>query len=336
MLSRVASNSISLDGEAFVERAGSLADWANRILVNRTDAWGSYRGDGQFTERGTLTRSILERHFAATAGTRVIGLHTANADNLSKGGAVDIDQHGSDSAKTAINLASALHWYRSLVRFGFRPLLYSSNGKGGYHLRLLLSEQTTADRIFFFLRWLTSDYECLGMAKAPEQFPKQPDVRRCSKRLGNWIRLPGRHHKRNFWSEVWDGACWLSGREAVDFILSLTGDTASLVPRIPEAESLVVPTKSRPRSVRSSLEYRIERYFLCLPNASEGEGRDDIAYRFACFLMRDMGRSEAEALNWLEIWDLGNRPPKGRARLQRILRNAMAYGQRPIGSGLAV
>ena len=87
-------------------------------------------------------------------------------------------------------------------------------------MRVLLAEAIDASRVFHLLKWLTEDHTQLGLAAPPEQFPKQPDVRRCEKGLGNWLRLPGRHHTRDFWSRVWDGRNWLEGHEAIDFMLS--------------------------------------------------------------------------------------------------------------------
>jgi hypothetical protein len=43
--------------------------------------------------------------------------------------------------------------------------------------------------------------------------------------------------------------------------------------------------------------------------------------------------SDAAALTWLEVWDAGNRPPKGRARLEEVVKNAHAYGTNAYGSG---
>jgi hypothetical protein len=70
-----------------------------------------------------------------------------------------------------------------------------------------------------------------------------------------------------------------------------------------------------------------------LPNLGEGQGRDDVAYRFASWLVRDMALSDEVALDWLCLWDQGNRPPKGRDCLAEIMRNARNYGQRPVGCG---
>src|SRR5262249_7597795 len=138
----------------------------------------------QKTCKGQLTRARIVRHFRATGRADILGLHPANADNRSKGGALDIDQHGDDLVRAEANRLCALHWYGELVRQGFRPLLTASNGEGGYHLRVLLAEAIDAARVFHFLRWLTADYRKIGLSKAPEQFPKQADVRKCAKGLG--------------------------------------------------------------------------------------------------------------------------------------------------------
>ena len=71
-----------------------------------------------------------------------------------------------------------------------------------------------------------------------------------------------------------------------------------------------------------------------VPNLSEGQGRDDVAYHFAAFLVRDLGLCDEFALGWLARWDAGNSPPKGEARLREIIASAHAYGRRPYGAGL--
>src|SRR5262249_41801425 len=153
-----------------------------------------------------------------------LGLHTASADNLSKGGALDIDWHGPESTAPETNLRGAVAWFGALSDRGFRPLLTESNGRGGYHLRVLLADTGPADRLYSFLKRLAADHQQHGFPTSPEHFPKQPDVRRCQQGFGNWLRLPGRHHKRAFWSRVWDGDRWLAEHDAIDFMLALTGD----------------------------------------------------------------------------------------------------------------
>ena len=61
---------------------------------------------------------------------------------------------------------------------------------------------------------------CPGATGAgPEVYPKQ--YRLTGKRCGNWLRWPGKHHKRDEWSRVWDGSRWLEGSPAVDHMLDL-------------------------------------------------------------------------------------------------------------------
>ncbi|HEX5269465.1 MAG TPA: hypothetical protein VFW33_03210, partial [Gemmataceae bacterium] len=288
------------------------------------------------TVAGHLSLSRLAQHFRARDRGDIIGLHTADKDNASKGGALDIDYHGATSTAPDVNLRAAMHWYGATAHLGFRPLLLDSNGKGGFHLRLLLAEAVPAERVFHFLRSLTRDHGMLGFEKPPEQFPKQADVRRCAKGLGNWLRVPGRHHKRDFWSRVWSGDRWLGGHDAIDFLVALEGDPPALLPAIPAPAP---PPRARhfryPTGQGDNLSDRITAYMRLLPNAGEGGGRDDIAFRFAAFLVRDLALADDAALNWLCLWDEGNRPPKGRECLAEILRNARQYGQRPVGCGVA-
>jgi hypothetical protein len=324
-----------INGRAFAVRAVELAGWTEARLVNRRDACGAYYDGGQMTRRVTLNRALLTKHYRAQHAGDILGLHTADADNQSRGGAIDIDQHGDDPARAEANRIAALHWYSVLVRQGFRPLLTASNGKGGFHLRVLLTGAIDAARLFHFLRWLTADHRKVGLNKPPEQYPKQADVRKCAKRLGNWIRLPGRHYKRAYWSEIFDGTRWLAGHDAIDLMLSLTGDDSGLIPDIPPATPPPRPTCrpwTGPRT--DNLSARIAAYLRRLPNLSEGQGRDDVAYQFAAWLVRDLALVDSIALDWLERWDAGNSPPKGRERLAEILRSAHAYGQRPVGCGL--
>jgi hypothetical protein len=83
-----------------------------------------------------------------------------------------------------------------------------------------------------------------------------------------------------------------------------------------------------------NLSARVAAYLARLPNLGEGQGRDGVAYHFACWLVRDMALSDPIALEALERWDAGNSPPKGRARLEEIVKSAHLYGRSAVGSGL--
>jgi hypothetical protein len=340
---------------AWAARADELGAWAQ---VNRTDVWGGYhplseRGkqyttkDGRpavlgptTTRKGKLTEAVLRRHFRASAPEHVVGLHTTSPANTSRWGKIDVDQHGDGGATPEANLAASMAWYAELTRREFRPLLTDSNGKGGYHVGFLLTEPAPTAKVFAFLKQLTADYARHGLTAPPEVFPKQPGIKPGG--YGNWVRLPGRHHTREHWASVWDGKTWLAGDDAVAFLLTFTGDPVSLVPDEPTPP----PTPARRSVFRqyagrgshrgcTGLANRAQAYMSKLPNRGEGQGRDDVAYHFACFLVRDLALEDASALVWLGRWDAGNTPPKGRERLAEILANAHRYGTASYGSGNA-
>jgi hypothetical protein len=48
--------------------------------------------------------------------------------------------------------------------------------------------------------------------------------------LGNWLRLPGRHHTLSHFSQFWEGARWLKGAAAIMRMIDITGDSPSLIP----------------------------------------------------------------------------------------------------------
>jgi hypothetical protein len=339
---------------AWATQAEPLALWARRRLVNRTDAWGAYRPPEEWgkeyrrrdgstgklgrttTRKGRHTRCLLVNHFRATGRADVIGLHSTGEDSTSLWGALDIDRHGPTGNAADANLRAALAWHDRLAAAGFRPLLTDSNGAGGYHLRILLAGPAPTPRLYAFLQRLVADHRRHGMTAPPEAFPKQARLDQRT-RFGNWLRVPGRHHTHEHWSRVWDGARWLDDAEAVAFILALRGDPPSLLPPEPPP----APTAPR-RAWRCStagqdggnLADRAAAYLRRLPNLGEGQGRDDVAYRFAAFLVRDLGLADAVALDWLCLWDQGNSPPKGREALAEILANAARYGRRAVGSGL--
>lgn len=323
--------------------AADLAAWAWERLVNRTDVWGGYvpledRGKERVSAEGEvyklgatltrparakrgkilLTRAVLERHFRARGPRDVMGLHTTSPEQTSKWGSVEIDHHGEQGTPRELTWKAARGWYAELRHAGYHPLLTDSNGDGGYHLDVIYNRPVPTPDLYHFLRKLTANHFLYGLSAQPETFPKQPRLRpRADGRpvYGNWKRVPGRHHTRDHWSRVWDGDGWLEGAEAAGYILGLTGDPPELLPTGLE------------------LEHRVRGYLAKLPNRGEGQGRDDVAYQFACWLARDMELPDAEALRWLGEWDCGNRPPKGAERLAEILGNARNYGQRPFGAG---
>jgi hypothetical protein len=332
-------------------RNESLVAWAWDRLVNRTDAWGAYwplhRRDAgnswtaparRLRGRVLLTPDVLARHFLSKAPEHVIGLHSTSPANTSLWGALDIDWHGPTSTNPAANLAAALAWYSRLRRLGFTPLLTDSNGRGGYHLRTLFSGPVPTPLVFAFLHWLVADHAEHGLPHRPETFPKQPRID--PGRFGNWLRLPGRHHSREYWSRVWDGSHWLEGAAAVEFLLALAGDPPGLIPAnlpVPRRAQAVAsgPTAPATDPPPGDLTARITAYLGKLPSGlGEGEHRDDVAFHFGAFLVRDLGLPDEEALAWLNRWDGRNRARKGQDRLKAVLANVHLYARNARGCGL--
>jgi hypothetical protein len=327
---------------AWAERAAELAEffWP---LVNRTDVWGGYHAVadrkmvverngvkvalGKTTTRPVkskrgqivLTPDHLRQHFRATDPRHLVGLHTTAPDNTSRWGGPEIDWHGEDSTAPEVNRTAALVWHRRLEALELTPLLTDSNGHGGYHLEFLLAGPGPTAAVYRFLQWLVSDHAAHGLPAAPELFPKQPQVRAPGEKgsLGNWLRLPGMHHTNPHWSRVWDGTEFVGGDEAVEFILSLKP----------------APVETLQRALAPLCEGRIRAYAAKLPHLQEGQGRDDAAFKYGAFLVRDLWRPDDEALRWLVEWDAGNKPPKGEDRLREILGNAHAHGQNAYGAG---
>jgi hypothetical protein len=227
-----------------------LAAWAEKHLVNRRDAWGAYyRKDGaahQTTRkaqdeigpkgarrtRGPLTEAVLVNHFKREATEARVGLHSTYRDEAgecwSRWGAVDIDAHPGQPCDPAANVRYALALYAAAGALGFRPLLFDSNGRGGYHLLLVFAAPVPTRTVFSFLQWLIRDWGSHGFTRPPETFPKQPGI--AEGKYGNWLRLPGRHHTRAHHTRVWDGGRWLEAAEAIRFIVQTKGAEGSLIP----------------------------------------------------------------------------------------------------------
>jgi hypothetical protein len=283
----------------------------------------------------SLTLPVVVRHFRGERPEHVIGAHTTSPDNLSLSGTAEADAHGDGGNDPAANLRAVLAWYDQLRARGFWPLLWDSNGKGGFHLDVLLSAPIATPRLFHFLRRLVRDHARYGLPVAPETFPKQERLRPTPDgrgRYGNWCRLPGRHHTRDHWSRVWDGGRWLDGAEAVSFILALAGDPPELVPDVPPPPPSVT-TRSHPAPRGGdNLAARAAAYLRTLPNLGAGQGRDAVAFRFAAFLSGNLGLADDVCLAWLEKWDAGNSCRKGPAALAEILGNAKRYGRNAGGA----
>lgn len=232
-------------GEEWAQRAAELADWAMQRLVNRQDVWGQYsvltpaerRRSGKTYKAMTLpvkdkrgpamvTLDKLTRHFASRhlRKPQIIGLHAKSPQASSKWFAIDIDLHDENAAQAEDharrNLNGALGWCRQFQRAGYDPMLFNSNGYGGFHIWVLLAEPAPTEAVFAYVKSIVSQWERAGLDEEPETFPKK--VKDDS--IGSWFRLPGLHHSREVYSSLWSwdewlDDPWLEGHAAIDAML---------------------------------------------------------------------------------------------------------------------
>jgi len=268
-------------GEEWRERATELADWAALRLINRKDVWGQYsvptpserRDTGRTYKAMTLpakaqrggdkvTLDKLSRHFASRRlrKPQLIGLHAKSPDSTSRWFGLDIDCHDTEATGAEDlarrNLNAVVTWYRKLQDMGYDPLLFDSNGAGGYHLWVIFKEAAPTTAVFDFAQWVVSDWEKLQLEKLPETFPKA--VKQDS--LGSWFRLPGLHHTRDHYSAVWAGDDglddpWLTGHAAIDTMLANIPGPPPVIPGDnPENKTTGVQQARRPTAVVADAE----------------------------------------------------------------------------------
>jgi hypothetical protein len=264
--------------EEWLRYADRLAEWAMDKLVNRRDVWSQYvvrNGEvgvvmlpvKERRKSGAemVTMNKLRRHFSGRAVSHLIGLHSISDHSTCRWFAVDIDLHDENIANAdevaSANLAAALEWAARLREAGMDPFLLDSNGVGGYHLWTLLDREYPLEDTFNFADELRSDWEELGLPRKPEIFPPKAHVEKDDLPYG--LRLPGRHHRRPFYSRVYnfdaleDENEWLEGGEAIEVMLSTR--TAKLprpgkrktsrspAPRNGHAKLKTAPKKRKPR-----------------------------------------------------------------------------------------
>jgi hypothetical protein len=199
--------SATATGAAWQTRCEELAPWTMSGLVNRKDRHGSYGDRGPFTAKD-LTESTLNEHFA---GWQLIGLHSTSAEGTCRWLGLDFDNHDEDPDIAAANFDAAMRITNQLTELGVTWLLEDSDGQGGYHIWVLFASPVPAKAVHRFGQWLVGDDDI-------EIFPKQSEL--TGKGLGNWLRLPGRHHTRGHWSRFWGDGEWLDYDESVELLLS--------------------------------------------------------------------------------------------------------------------
>lgn len=222
------------------ELATQFAAVTAEVFKNRTDAIGVMKTGGSITEKTGIANHIAN-HFQANRKARV-GCHSTSKTNTCKWGAIDIDLHDPEcKGKTAEEVQElrdkneryVMHLRDKMIEQGFNPLLEDSNGRGGYHLWLFFDEPADSGTVYAFLKQLVADHK---FDKEPETFPKQSST----DAYGNYLRLPGRHYKREHESVFYcnDAEAWLTVDKSVELFLRLgeSRDSVSLLDSVKVVE----------------------------------------------------------------------------------------------------
>jgi hypothetical protein len=305
----------------WASQAAPLARWAWQHLVNRSDVWGHYRDSKSdpFVDKSPLSSLVLERHFRGERVSDLIGLHTTSPENTSRWLALDVDQHGSNDAIASSNELAMKILFGELSSAGCDALLSDSDGRGSFHLLVVLDKPTPTSQVFEVGRALCRKLERLGLQR-PEHFPKQPQVPDGG--FGNWLRLPGRHHTRDHWSRFWTGSEWVDGLEATQLMLGKAGKPIVLIPI--ERSYVAAPSASTPFHTDSQDE-RIEAKIESLPRLREGEGRNSQAFKFACWLFQECALDADSAARRLHQLNSRHFQPMHDDEVRRILVSAEKY-----------
>jgi hypothetical protein len=268
----------------------NLAQFTLSRFVNRCDVFGSYRRDGgaivPTTTKTQLTESILIAHFAGRRWP--VGLHAGSPGPASTARwcAIDLDSH-SEGADPARNLDAALHWHAEAIRYGLHPVLEASDGQGGFHLWLPFTAPIPLAAAFCGIRYLTRDWHKLNLPRTPECYPKQHRLIAPGSlgEFGNWLRLPGRHPRREWWSQIWNGSRWLDWHDA-KLLLTVEGDPAKLLDATAQYAAMVPPARPRPttKSIKNGSRYALAALRReCDATASAVEGNRNTRLNAASF-----------------------------------------------------
>ena len=223
----------------------ALAKWAWSRCINRVDRYVRYkelsgRAKGNCFADHELHYHHLVEHFNGHKLSHLLAPYSTSPNDTCKWIGFDFDFHETEKKACkdpetikARNLQAALRVYDALRKLGFRPLLVNSNGNGGYHVWVFFAEPIPSDLAYHFGRWMVRNWDRWGFQDQPEFFPKQPFLglsKTGEPALGNVLRLPGRHHTREYWTMAWNGTAWVSGESAIQLVLKCVGDDPALIP----------------------------------------------------------------------------------------------------------
>jgi hypothetical protein len=247
---RPSSVPTSQQAAGWEKHAEALADWTLARLAVRRDVYGATKADGsRFTAHSPVTKELLVRHFR---GLITIGLHSTSADNLCLALTGDVDAHD-DKADRKVNWECAIIAVSVLAEFDLSALICDSDGKGGFHVWSFFKKPVASAVVKWLADQINARLKSLALP-AIELFPKQDEVT-LQTPYGNWLRLPGKHHKRPHWTRIYDNKndCWIEGEAAVLALIHQAGDMpGKLLDRFQEWQKHQQPAKTRQKTGRKT------------------------------------------------------------------------------------
>lgn len=223
----------------------ALAAWAMERLVNRIDRHGEYAANGPVTA-GSLSDATLQNHFA---GVKIAGLHSTSSDGTCKWLAIDFDNHAEDSDVAISNFDSAMQICNQLTDLDVGWLLENSDGQGGFHIWILMTEPAPVESVYRFGQWLIDGADL-------ETYPLQSKL--SVDQIGNWLRLPGHHHTRDHWSCFWGDGEWLDAQQSIDLLLKTPTNVQTILDLVPADWQSPDDIAAEDRARRQA-EYEIRR-----------------------------------------------------------------------------
>jgi len=315
---------------AWISRSEELATATMENMAVKTDRFGQYKPNGgAFWNVKELTKDVLLRHYQ---GKTTIGLGTTSPEDECLWIVWDLD-NPDGKLSPDVNLSVALRIRGYLRELGFNPLIEDSDGRGGIHLWIRLKDRAAALKCFAFAKEIATERD---LSKGIEFFPKQASVQDTQAKCGNYLRLPGRHHKWDHWSIFYGKSGWLSIDESADLWRSPPSDDPSLVPDVelpPEdlTRRKAVPELDEDEYLEEfgiTLEKARERAKRYLASgekrliAVEGNGGSNKTFHVASVLVEAYGLPVLDALEVMREWNAKCVPPWKDHELEKKLRDA--------------
>jgi hypothetical protein len=297
------------------------------MFAGRRDLHAQQRPDGQYwTVREPITSELLQRHLS---GELTVGAYVVAQDLTCAFVILDFDYKPPMGIPPATEIQKRVE--KALLVSGLNPRAYllEFSGFKGYHAWLFFDPplpQKAAYRIGRFLKRLTG---------AKEAFPKQPDVTRTKKGLGNLIKLPLAIHRTSSQRSHLIGEDGeLDARPLADILAGVATHPREAVEHFrfeDDEESFRKEPAAIPR-LPSPRRLCLDNILAAGVSVSERGGRQSWAWRLGLY-MRDRGVSIKEACETIRTWNRRNRPPLYDAEAAKQVENAYAEEYRLPGCG---